>query len=84
MSNFGKEISKYVMVVYMKDNSCLRFYSLANEDKKGMAFSVNAMVRRLLGRKLRNRYHTAIVYDRASDREIVKYIDGIKVMTYNA
>lgn len=84
MNNFGKDISKYVMVVYMKDNSCLRFYSLSNEDKKGMAFSVKAMVRRLLDRKLRNRYHTAIVYDRSSDREIVKYVDGIKVMTSNA
>lgn len=83
MSNFGKDISKYVMVVYMKDNSCLRFYSLSNEDRKGMAFSVKAMVRRLLERKLRNRYHTAIVYDRISDREILKYVDGIKVTTAN-
>lgn len=83
MSNFGKDISKYVMVVYMKDNSCLRFYSLANEDKKGMLFSVTAMVRRLLERRLRSRYHTAIVYDRKSDREVVKYVNGVKVATGN-
>lgn len=83
MSNFGKDISKYVMVVYMKDNSCLRFYSLSNEDKKGMLFSVTAMVRRLLERRLRNRYHTAIVYDRKSDREVVKYVNGVKVATGN-
>lgn len=76
MSNFGKDVSKYVMVVYMKDKSCLRFYSLANEDKKGMYYSVKAMIRRLLENRLRNKYHTAIVYDRCSDRELIKYVDG--------
>lgn len=79
MANFGKDISKYKMVIYLKDRSQQTFYSLVEEDKKGETHSCNGMTRRLLDKLYRNKYSTALIYDRDSDCLVAKYIDGAKV-----
>lgn len=76
MSNFGSDQSKFKMVIYLKSGARHIFYSLINEEKKSDAIALNGMKRRLLEKKFRGLYQTALIYDRYSDRLIEKYING--------
>lgn len=76
MSNFGKDNSKFKMVVYLKNGKRLCYYSLTNEEKKGDVVAINGMVRRLLDKAHKGKYSTALIYNTKSDIQLRKYVNG--------
>ena len=78
--NFGVDISKFKMVIYLKNNDRKVFYSLTNEEKKGDRYAINGMIRRLLEKRYKNTYHTAVVYNRETNIEVLKMIEGRRVI----
>lgn len=78
MSNFGNDQSKFKLIVYMKGGGRQCYYSLVNEEKKGDDVAMKGMVRRLLDRRLKGKYQTALMYNRISDTLLEKWIDGKK------
>jgi len=81
MANFGSETSKFKMVIYLNDNEKKVFYSLENEDKRGENYSVDGMVRRLLERMFKNKYHTAVIYDLKTNSQVLKFVNGKQVLS---
>lgn len=63
MPNFGKEISRFKMVIYLLNGDCHRYYSLKNEEKKNDKVAIAGMVRRLLLHRYKGKYKTALLYD---------------------
>jgi hypothetical protein len=76
MSNFGTDLSKFKMVLYLKNGDRKCFYSLLNEEKKGDQIAIRGMQRRLLENRYKGKYQTAIIYDRIQDKEVQKFING--------
>jgi len=76
MSNFGKEISKFKLVVYLKSQSVKHYFSLTNEEKRGDDYVINQMERRLLDGKHKGKYQTALFFDQKQDKLIRKYVNG--------
>lgn len=62
----------------MKGGKRQCFYSLVNEEKKGDEVAKKGMVRRLLDRRFKGKYQTALMYDRISDTLLDKWVDGKK------
>ena len=78
MSNFGNDQSKFKLIVYLKGGQRQCFYSLLNEEKKGDEVAKKGMVRRLLDRRFKGKYQTALMYERQTDTLLDKWIDGKK------
>ena len=78
MGNFGKDQSKFKLVVYMKNDDRMVFYSLENEEKRSAEVAIRGMIRRLLLRKYLNKYKTAIIYDNTTGAMVSKYVNGVK------
>lgn len=76
MSNFGNDLSKYKLIVYLKGGQRQCFYSLVNEEKKGDDVAKRNMKRRLLENKFKGRYQTALLYDRLNDVCVEKWVNG--------
>lgn len=76
MSNFGKEISKFKMVIYLKNQAVKNYFSLVNEEKKGAEFVLQQMERRLLNGKHKGKYQTALIFDQKQDKLLRKYVNG--------
>jgi hypothetical protein len=80
MPNFGKEISRFKLVVYLINGKSHRYYSLKNEENKNEKVAIAGMVRRLLLKKHKGQYKTALLYDTQSpsDKPIQKWSFGIR------
>ena len=82
MPNFGPDISKFKMVIYLTSNDKKTFYSLTNEENKGNERALNGMVSRLLFRKYRGKYQTALIYAKVNGQwtseAIQKWVYGTK------
>lgn len=76
MSNFGKDQSKFKMVIYLKNGQRKCFYSLVNEEKKGDDVALRGMTRRLLENAYKGKYSTALIFDRVADTQVKKYVNG--------
>lgn len=76
MSNFGKDSSKFKMVVYLKNGQRKCFYSLINEEKKGDEVALRGMVRRLLENAYKGKYSTALIFNTSADIQVRKYVNG--------
>lgn len=76
MSNFGKDSSKFKMVLYLKNGQRKCFYSLINEEKKGDEIALRGMVRRLLENAYKGKYSTALIFNTSADVQVRKYVNG--------
>ncbi len=76
MGNFSNDQSKFKLIIYLKSGQRQCFYSLLNEEKKGDDVAKRGMIRRLLERRFKDKYQTALLYDRISDLLLQKWVDG--------
>jgi len=70
MANFGPSVSRYKMVVYLKNGDRKVYYSLLKEEQKNPPDKVvSNMVRRLLFGLHHGKYQTAMLYDTRNTNE---------------
>ncbi|MBN2649342.1 MAG: hypothetical protein JXR50_06340 [Prolixibacteraceae bacterium] len=66
------EKSRVKLVVYDRNNSEKTFYSYPKDDRKGVAYIVESMKKRLLKKYYQRKFNSAIFYDTRSDSEITR------------
>jgi len=70
---FNSQKSLVKLIVYLRDRTSKTYYSLENEDKKGTDYVQHKMHFRLLAKRHKNQFTTAIFYDNVSGNELAKY-----------
>lgn len=62
MPGYGRDISKFKVVVYLTNGEKWTHYSYVSEEKGSNEKVINAMVRRLLFKRYKGKYQTAQIY----------------------